>query len=310
MSGGSSAHNSDQTAAGVAFAVSAYLWWGLAPIYFKAVSDVPVLEVLAHRVVWSVVLLAGLIAVTRHWRVFPQALRDRRTRRLLLLSTLFISFNWGVFIWTISAERVLEVSLGYYINPLVNVVLGVLVLRERLSRWQAIAVALAALGVLNLTLQVEGFPWPSLALAFSFAIYGLIRKTTTLGSVDGLFLETSIIAPVALGYLALLGVEGDGHFLSQSPRMDLLLFLAGLITMIPLIWFASGARRLTYSSIGLLQYITPTAQFLLAVMVFGEPFTPAHAVTFAAIWTALAVFTVDTLGQRRRARRLLAGSAK
>ncbi|MDX1710881.1 MAG: EamA family transporter RarD [Rhodovibrionaceae bacterium] len=299
----------DQKTVGVLYGLAAYLWWGLAPVYFKAVAAVPAMEVLAHRVVWSVVLLAALVALTRHWGIVAAALGDRRTLAMLLLSTLFISINWGTFIWAVMAERVLEVSLGYYINPLVNVLLGVLVLKESLSRWQIVAVLLAAAAVLNLAVNVAGLPWPSLVLAFSFSIYGLIRKTTALGSVDGLFLETAIVAPVALGYLLLLGSQGEGSFLAVNPGLDLLLFLAGVVTAAPLIWFASAARRLNYSTIGLLQYITPTAQFLLAVLVFGEVFTLAHGTSFACIWLALAIYSTDTLNSRRRARRMSAPSS-
>jgi chloramphenicol-sensitive protein RarD len=295
----------DPRVAGLAYAVGAYLWWGLGPLYFKAVGQVPALEVLAHRVVWSVLLLAGLVAFTRHWGAIVAAIKAPRTLIMLLLSTIFITLNWGIFIWAVVADRVLEVSLGYYINPLVSVVLGVLVLKERLTRWQSLAVVLAAAGVLNLALQAAAFPWVSLVLAFSFGLYGLIRKTTPLGSVDGLFLETMLMLPLALGYLLFLGWRGEGHFLASAPTLDILLFLAGLVTMVPLVWFASAARRLNYSTVGLLQYIAPTSHFLLAVFLFGEVFTPAHALTFACIWTAVAIFTVDTIGRRRQTRRLV-----
>jgi chloramphenicol-sensitive protein RarD len=293
----------DDKLVGGAYAGAAFGAWGLLPLYFHAMRHVPPLELLSHRIVWSVLLLFGLVVVLRRGPVIRQALRDRRTLLMLAGSTLFICANWLTFIWAVSVDRVMEISLGYYINPLVNVVLGVLVLRERLSPAQGAAVLLAAAGVANLAFQTAGLPWPSLVVALSFGIYGLLRKTTTLGSIDGLFLETSLMGPLALAFLLVLGAQGAGQFTAHGPGQAALLAASGLATSLPLIWFASGARRISYIAIGFFQYLAPTGHFLLAVFVFGEPFTQAHAITFGCIWTALAIFSADRWREAQRARR-------
>lgn len=287
---------------GVAYALAAFGAWGLMPLYFKALAHVPALEVVGHRIVWSVILLALLVTLFRRWRSIRAAVTHRRTLLMLLGSTTFISLNWLTFIWAVSVDRVMEISLGYYINPLVNVMLGVLVLRERLNPIQGFALALAAIGVVNLAVQTTGVPWPSLVLAFTFAIYGLIRKTTRLESTEGLFLETTLVAPLALGYLIYLGQSGSGTFATGGLGTDILLLGAGVITALPLIWFATAARRIDYSTVGFVQYVTPTGHFLLAVLMFAEPFTTAHLVTFACIWIALAIFSVDLWRRTRRER--------
>jgi chloramphenicol-sensitive protein RarD len=288
------------TRSGVAYALAAFLAWGANPLYFKAVGAIPIAEVLAHRVVWAVVLLALWISLRGRWGLVREALADRRTCRVLLLTTVILSVNWLIYIWAIDADRVLETSLGYYINPLVNVVLGMAVLRERLSPLQLGAVALAAVGVVNLAVAVGGIPWVSLSLAGSFGVYGLLRKTAAVDSPTGLFIETGMLLPVAAAYVAWVAVAGGGSFGTVGPGTDLLLVLAGPVTALPLIWFTHAARRLRYATVGLFQYIAPTGHFLLAVLVFGEAFTIAHAVTFACIWTALALFTADTLRTARR----------
>lgn len=288
------------TTAGAAYALAAFVFWGANPVYFKAVGEVPPLEVLAHRVVWSVLLLAGLITLRRRWRVVAAALAERRTGLMLGLSTLVISANWLTYIWAISAGRVLETSLGYYINPLVNVLLGVVVLRERIDLWRGLAVALAGLGVLNLALRAEGLPWVSLVLAFSFAIYGLIRKTVRIEAVEGLLVETALLLPLALGFLVVLGADGTGAFGARGAGLDLLLVLAGAVTALPLVWFTAAARRLDYATVGFFQYIAPSCQFLLAVLLYGEPFTAAHLVTFLCIWGALAIVTARSVVEARR----------
>ncbi len=293
----------DEKLVGGLYAAAAFAFWGGLPLYFRAMDHVPPLQMLCHRFVWAVLLLAGLVTVLGGWPRILAALRHRRTVLMLLGSTAFIAINWLTFIWAIGAERVTEISLGYYINPLVNVVLGMLVLRERLSRLQGVAVALAAIGVTNLAVQTAGLPWPSLAVALSFGFYGLIRKTTTLGSIEGLFLETALAAPLALAYLVHVGLAGQGAFGAAGLGQDLMLAMAGVVTALPLIWFASGARRITYTAVGFFQYLAPTGHFLLAVLVFGEPFTWVQAVTFGCIWTALAVFSADRWRQHLRDRR-------
>ena len=285
---------------GVLAALAAFGSWGFLPVYFKAVAHVPAPELLAHRTFWSVILLLVLIALGRRWRALRAALAEPRVWLLLAVSTSLLVFNWLVFIWAIIDGRVLEASLGYYINPLINVMLGVLVLRERLSIWQAVAVALAAIGVLNLTFQLGSFPWVSLSLALSFGIYGLIRKTILLNSVEGLFVETALVSPLALGYLIYLGATGSGAFGGHDQTTDILLVLSGVITALPLLAFASAARRLQYTTVGFFQYIGPTIHFLLAVFVYDEAFTDAHLITFGLIWASLAIFTAQSLHAMRR----------
>ena len=281
-------------------ALAAFGFWGVIPVYFKAVAQVPAPELLAHRTFWSVILLLVLIAIGRRWSALRGALAQRRIWLLLTASTTLLALNWLVFIWAVGDGRVLETSLGYYINPLVNVLLGVLVLRERLTPWQGLAVALATIGVLNLTLQLGSFPWVSLTLAATFGIYGLIRKTIRLNSIEGLFVETALVAPLALAYLIYLGATGSGALGAHDRATDILLLLSGVVTALPLMAFASAVRRLQYTTVGFFQYIAPSGHFLLAVFVYGEAFTGAHLVTFGLIWTALAIFTVQSLHTARR----------
>ncbi len=285
---------------GVLAALAAFGMWGIIPVYIKAVAHVPAPELLAHRTFWSVILLLVLIVLGRRWRALRAALTEPRAWLLLAVSTSLLALNWLVFIWAITDSRVLETSLGYYINPLVNVLLGVMVLRERLNLWQGLAVALATIGVLNLTVQLGSFPWVSLTLAASFGIYGLIRKTIRLNSIEGLFVETALITPLALGYLIFLAATGAGAMGAGDRATDILLLLSGVVTALPLLAFASAARRLQYTTVGFFQYIAPTGHFLLAVFVYGEVFTGAHLITFGLIWAALAIFTADSLRAMRR----------
>jgi len=291
-----------QALAGAAFAVAAYGSWGLNPIYFKALAEVPALEILGHRTVWSVLLLAGLITLMRRWPAVVAALTTRKVLLTLLATTVILGGNWLLFIWAINSGRVLEASLGYYMNPLINVLLGVVALKERLTRAQLAAVGLAAVGVANLVVQVGVVPWVSLGLAASFGIYGLLRKTAAVASVEGLFVEVLLLLLPSLAWLAWLEAEGTGHFGHAGAWIDLLLILGGPITALPLIWFASAARRLKLGILGFFQYLAPTGQFLLAVFVYGEPFSTARLVTFALIWTAIAVVSLDSLGRMRTAR--------
>ena len=293
----------NQATLGVLFAVLAFGSWGLNPIYFKAVADILTLEILAHRVVWSVPLLALLVTAARGWPGFWEALADRRTIIGIIASALILSVNWFIFIYAINSGQVLQSSLGYYMNPLLNVLLGMIFLKERLTRWQGLAVLLAAAGVLNLTLHVGVIPWIALSLAGTFGIYGLIRKVIRLASLEGLFTETLLMLIPALGWIFFLSLTGDSHFLVTDWRTDTLLLLAGPVTAVPLIWFASAARRLNYATVGLFQYIAPSCHFLLGVFLYDEPFGIANLITFALIWTALAIFSFDSLRHRREAAR-------
>lgn len=281
------------TLAGAGYALGAFGLWGAFPLYFKAVAAVPAPEVLAHRVVWSVFWVALLLFAVRQWPAVRAALGRRRTLGMLTLSSLLIAGNWLIFIWAVAHDRVLEASLGYFITPLVSVLLGRLVLAERLDRLQWLAVALAALGVAWTLVGLGALPWVSLGLAATFGSYGLARKVIDVGAIPGLFVETLVIGPLALAWLLWLGWHGAGAFGAGGLGFDLLLVAAGLVTATPLILFAQAARRLRLASVGLFQYIVPTAQMLLAVLVFGEAFTPEHAVTFGLIWAGLALYTAS-----------------
>lgn len=278
---------------GILFALAAFCFWGTTPIYFRAVRQVPAVELLAHRVLWALPLLAAWIAVTRDWSNLRKGLAHRRTVRTLMLSACLVALNWLTFIHAVTTARVVEASLGYFVNPLVNVLLGVVILGERLRASQFVAVALAAAGTLNLTQGLGRFPWIAMTLAFSFGLYGLLRKTVGIESVNGLFFETVLLAPLAAGYVGWLGWTGAGSFSPSEPRLAGLLAFAGVVTALPLVWYTSGARRLRYVTIGLLQYIAPCLQLAIGVLLFGEPFTGTHWVTFGLIWTGLAIFMVD-----------------
>lgn len=279
-------------------ALAAFGFWGVVPVYFKAISHVSPDDVLAHRVVWSVPLIACLLTARRGWPAVIAALRRPRVLATLLLSASLVATNWFFFIYGVATGRILQTSLGYYINPLVNVLLGMLFLRERLTRLQGVAVVLAAAGTASLALRSESFPWIALVLAFSFGFYGLLRKTVSVDSVGGLFVETLLLLPAAAGYLALLAFRGSGAFRLSDPPTAALLAASGAVTALPLIGFAGAARRLPYSTLGLMQYIAPSVSFLLAVSVYGERFTAAHAVAFGLIWLALTCFSVDRVGRR------------
>lgn len=284
---------------GVLAAFTAFLIWGLAPLYFKAVGTVPPTEIVAHRVLWSALFLAALLAL---WRGFDGLRRLRAQPRLLgllALTALLTGSNWLVFVWAISADRVLEASLGYFINPLVSVLLGRLFLGERLRPLQQLAVALACAGVLWRVLQVGALPWVALFLALTFGFYGLLRKRAPVDAVSGLFVETLITAPLAIAWLCWLRLGGTLHF-GHGAATDWLLPFAGVLTAVPLMLFAVGAQRLPLSTVGFLQYIAPTLNFMLAVFVFREPFDGPQLLGFGLIWAALAVYSTDMLRTARR----------
>lgn len=289
----------EDTRKGVVYGIAAYGIWGLVPIYFKAVMEVPALEVLAHRVVWSVAMLVPLVLILGKFSEVRQALRNRKTLLVLLLTTVLIATNWFLFIWAVATNRVLDASLGYFINPLVNVVLGVLFLGERLSRPAAVAVVLAGAGVAVQVVMIGALPWIALALALSFGFYGLLRKTASVGSMVGLTIETSILMPVAVIYLAWARKTGGLYLGTGELATDGLLVLAGVVTTLPLLFFTSAARRLPLATLGFLQYLAPSGQFLLAVLAYGEALSPAHLATFGCIWLALAIFTADQIKRSR-----------
>jgi len=281
------------TRAGVAYGIAAYTFWGLAPIYFKAISIVPPSEVLAHRIVGAAILLAAFLSLTHRWGLVLNSLRSRQTRIFLLATTVLIGTNWFLFIWAVTNNLLLQASLGYYINPLVSILLGMVFLNERLSRWGKISVALAAVAVAFQVVQGAGVPYVALILACSFGTYGLLRKIVKVDAVVGLAVETSMLFPLAAGYLLWLGLSGHGSLGTISRQFDGLLLLAGAVTTFPLVWFTKAARRLRLSTIGFLQYIGPSLHFVLAVFVYGEAFSWSSAVTFCCIWVALTIYSID-----------------
>jgi chloramphenicol-sensitive protein RarD len=277
---------------GVIYGLAAYLCWGFFPVYFKSVHVVPPLEMVAHRICWSLAFLLLLIAGKGAWRDMLAILSRPKALGALTVSTLLIATNWLVFIYAVNAGEVLQSSLGYFINPLVSVLLGFLFLSERLERVQWASIALAAAGVLYLAVSYGKVPWISLLLAASFGLYGLIRKALHVEPLVGLTVETLLLAPFALFYLVRLHQSGTGVFLANSTQLDLLISLAGIVTAIPLLLFAAATKRLRLATIGFLQYIVPTMHFLLAVVVYGETFTHTHLICFLLIWTGLALYSL------------------
>jgi chloramphenicol-sensitive protein RarD len=284
------------------YAAGAYALWGLAPVYFKALQHVPPLEILAHRIVWSLVFLAIVLAWRRQWAWIGTVLRRPKVLAGFIASAILISINWFIYIWAVNNGRVIDASLGYFINPLINVLLGFLLLHERLRPGQWATVALAAGGVAWLTWQGGHLPWIALTLAITFGTYGLLRKTAALGALEGLSLETLILFPAALGYLIVLTLHGHNSFATAPDSTKWLLVAAGPITAIPLLMFAAGARRIPLSLLGLLQYIGPTLQLLLGVWLYHEPFGGPRLVGFAMIWAALALYSAEGLWRAWSAR--------
>jgi chloramphenicol-sensitive protein RarD len=290
---------------GVACGMTAFLIWGLSPLYWKALAAVPAFEILMHRMVWSFVFLVPILVVMGGWGDLLAALRRPRTVGVLCLTTVVVATNWFVFIWAINHDQVLQTSLGYYINPLVNVMLGMVVLKERLRRLQWIAVGLAGVAVTGLTVFYGQFPGIALWLALTFGCYGLIRKMAAVGALVGLTVETFLLSVPAAGYLVYLDRAGAGAFYRDGPATSFLLMGAALVTALPLLLFTLGAKRIHFSTVGFLQYLAPSCSFLLAVFVFGEPIAPAQLIAFALIWTALGLYTADSVRVYRRAARRL-----
>ncbi len=286
---------------GVLYAAGAFVVWGLSPAYWKALQAVPAIEIVSHRVVWSFLFLVGLTVFQGRMPEVMAAARSWRNLLILSVTTLLVSANWLLYIWAVNAGYLLQASLGYYINPLVNVLLGVIFLRERLRRAQAIAVCLASAAVLFRTVSFGQFPWIALTLGFSFGVYGLIRKVVSVGSLAGLTVETMLLTPVAVAALVYFQHSGTAGLLHGGSVQDLLLLGTGVITAVPLLFFNLGARRINLSTVGLLQYIAPTFMFLMAVLVYGEPFSVIQLITFALIWSALAIYSFDSVRAYRRA---------
>lgn len=282
---------SADAARGFYHALMAYGFWGFLPLYMKAVAHISPLEVVAHRILWSVPVAGLILLAMRRTADIRAAFAQPRTLLMAALTASVITLNWTIYVWAIGAERTVETALGYYFNPLVSMALGAILLGERFNRYQLVAIALAVVAVAVLTIASGGLPWVSLVLAFSFAAYGYLRKTLPVGPSQGFFLEVLILSVPSLGYLVWLWMQGDNSFAFDRPLDDLLLILAGPVTAIPLILYASGAKLLRLSTIGIMQYIAPTIIAIIGVAVFGEPFGPARIAAFVLIWTALALYT-------------------
>jgi len=295
----STAHDADERRSrrdGVLSALLAYVLWGVFPVYFKLVTSVPATEVLVHRIVWAVPFGALIIAVRRQWSDVRVAFGSASTIFWLTLTALFISANWLIYIWAVQHNEVLQASLGYYINPLMYVLVGVVFLRERLRRAQLVSVLLAAAGVSYLTINGGQFPFIAVSLALLFTLYGVIRKQVVIGAMPGLFIETLLLLPFALIWLGWLMSSGQSAFSAGGYEMPALLTLAGPLTVLPLLFFAIAARRLTLTTIGFMQFIAPTLQFILGIF-YGEVLTTAHVICFACIWTAVLIFSFDAVYQ-------------
>jgi chloramphenicol-sensitive protein RarD len=278
---------------GLALGISAYLLWGVFPVYFKAMSMVPPLQVTAHRIVWSTLFMFLVICLARRWDGIRTAVMDRSSVQILMATSLLIGLNWLVFVIAIEHGQVLQCSLGYYFSPLVSTMLGVVFLKERLRRAQIISLMLACLGVLILTVHAGVFPWLGLSLAVTFSSYGLLRKVVKADSIVGLTVETFLLAPLACGYLVYLAWQGTGVFQTAGTDIDLLLIGSGAVTAVPLLLFVAAARRLKLATIGFLQYLAPTINFFLAVLLYNETFSRVHLISFVCIWLGVALYSWD-----------------
>ncbi|MDO9379260.1 MAG: EamA family transporter RarD [Nocardioidaceae bacterium] len=290
----------DESRRGFLLGAGAYLCWGLFPLYWPLLQPAGAIEALSHRVVWSLLFVVVLVTAVHRWSLLRAVLSQPRKLLLVLVASVVIAFNWGGFIWGVNNGYVIEVSLGYFINPLVTILIGVVVLKERLRPVQWAALGLAVVAVVGLTVDYGRPPWLALLVAFSFGTYGLMKKKLDLGATEGLALETMLLTPVALGYLVWLQLSGDGTFGSEGVPHALLLVGTGLVTAIPLLMFGAAATRVSLTTIGLLQYIAPTLQFVLGLVVFGETMTTTRWFGFALVWTALAIITAEALVHRRR----------
>jgi chloramphenicol-sensitive protein RarD len=287
---------------GLPEAVGAYTIWGFMPLFFKQLQGISPVEIVAHRVMWSVVLIVAILWARSRLGEFRTAMADPRTRRFMVASTTLIAINWLVYIWAITNGHILAGSLGYYINPLVNVALGVVFFKEHMNRTQIIAITLAACGVMVLASESLTSIWISLTLGISFGLYGMVRKIAPVGSLPGLACETTLLLPFALGYALWAAWYDPTPGFGYSPMTDAFLIAGGAITTIPLLLFASAARKMPLSTMGFIQFIGPTIQFMLGVFVYNEPFTRAHAICFGLIWLAVALFCIDGIKRSRAAR--------
>lgn len=279
---------------GVGYASAAFLIWGLSPMYWKVLRNIPAFEIIMHRVIWSFLFLIIILVFQRHLNELIAVLKNRRTFLILFPTTILLGFNWFIYIWAVNNEHILQASLGYFINPLINVLLGMVFLRERLRPLQAVSLLLAVIGVLYLTFHYGEFPWIALSLAFAFGFYGLIRKVAPVSSLVGLSVEMLFLSVPALSYIVFLDKNGTGALFHISIKIDLFLMGAAFLTALPLLLFTRGARRLNLSTLGFLQYLSPSCMFILGVYLYNEPLLKAQILTFVLIWTALFIYSTDS----------------
>jgi len=279
---------------GIGYALLAFSAWGFLPIYWKLLDTVPSLEILAHRMVWSVLFLVGLLAVQKRLGEFRELLKTPKYIWMLLGTAVLLGVNWFVYIYGVNTNQIVETSLGYFINPLFNVLLGAIFLNERLNYWQSLALVMAALGVLNFLWDFDSLPWIALSLAFTFSFYGLLRKMIPVKPLVGLLMETVLLAPFAAVMIMIWNVDGTGNF-GGGWRTVFFLVGAGVVTSLPLLWFTNAGKRLRYTTLGFIQYMTPSIQLLIGVYLYHEPFTPTHSITFGLIWAGLVIFSINSL---------------
>ena len=281
---------------GVIYGLVAYTAWGFLPLYWKLLNVIPSTQILAHRIVWSFFFILALLFYQGKGLVLKETIMDRKAMVRIAISSIIITINWGMYIWAVNSGHVIEASMGYYINPLIVVLLGLLVLKEKLNTWQIVSLSFAALGVIIMTVQYGKIPWVALILALSFALYGLAKKIIKVGSLVSLTLETMIIMPFALGFILFKQGQGTGAIGTISVNTTILLLLSGVATATPLLWFAKGARRIPLSTMGFLQYISPTISLILGILVFKETFTSVHLISFGFIWLGLIVYSLSQIG--------------
>ncbi|OPJ61356.1 EamA family transporter RarD [Clostridium chromiireducens] len=280
---------------GVIYAVTAYILWGILPVYWKFISSVSSIEILSNRIVWAFVFTILIIMVTKQWSELKLIAKDKKQMFYIFIASILIAINWGLYIWAVNSDRIVDASLGYYINPLLAVALGVIIFKEKLSYWTGAALTIASIGVVVKTVQYGKVPWISLGLAISFGLYGAIKKSVKANSIVGLTLETAMLTPVAAAYIVSRHVSGLGAFKTEGTLVILLLIGAGVVTAIPLLLFASSARRLPLSLIGFTQYISPTISLIIGVFVYNEGFTTVDMIAFCFIWAALIVYSFSQI---------------
>lgn len=290
----------NERTAGVVYAIAAYMLWGILPIYWKLINSIFSIEILANRIVWAFVFTIVIIGVTKQWEELRRIAKDKKQMFYIFIASILIAVNWGLYIWAVNSDRIVDASLGYYINPLFAVALGVMVFKEKINLWQGIALSTALIGVIIKTMQYGKIPWISLGLAVSFGLYGAMKKLVRTNSIVGLTLETIMITPIAAAYIAWRQFSGVGAFGREGALVTLLLIGSGAVTAVPLLLFSSGARRLPLSVLGLTQYISPTISLLIGIFVYHEGFTNIDMISFCFIWAALAIYSFSQVSLAKR----------